>query len=222
MTKYLAIASSEREFLATREFAEKRLGKNDKLVMLCHSFSPARSAEPGNIVLTSPEEFLAVKDIQSIDKKAAFFTRNWYRFDRSFEKRTTHRGISLGFVHENDLTYFFRTTLSLLKGILNAVEGEKPDKIIVGRTSFAGKAVISISKTKNLGNVEFLDLPAEKGFSRFPNISRKKLKEIRKKLPRIISGLFAWKSGARGKRTVFIRGRGYLGNLEKSCRKTNL
>ncbi len=219
MTKYLAIASSEREFLAARQFAEKRLGKNDKLIVMCHSFSPARGAESSNIVLTSPEEFLADTDIQSIEEGVGFFARNWYRFDGSFEERTTHKGISLGFVHENDLAYFFRTTLSLLKGILKAVERERPDKIIIGRMSFAGKAVSSISKTKNLGNVEFLDLPAEKGFSRFPNISRKKLREIRKQLPGIMSGLLAWKRGKSGGRTVFIRSRGYLGNLEKELQK---
>lgn len=221
MAKYLALASNEEELAPLKEFLEKNLKEDEKAVIVFHSLVDFPSTEVGKkssrIELKLVLDFLEEKDFGEIKEKAGAFARQWYRFDKGFEKEATIDGINLGLVYENDLFYFFNSTFMFLETVLKAIGKIKPKTIVANRNSFAGTAINSISKAKNLKNVKLLDFNEEKKFIKFPNLTRKKVIELRKKLPRIMEETSG--NGESAKATVFIRSRGYLGDFERKLRE---
>ncbi|MDP6670869.1 MAG: hypothetical protein QGI60_03565, partial [archaeon] len=211
MERILAVVSNQGEL----NEAILRAGGDCKLTVLCHLFSPGSSVD-GNALLRTTKELLTEKEFEEIEEKAAFFARNWHLFDKKFAQETTFNGISLGILHENDLSYFFRTTLMLVKGLLKEIK-KNPTKIVVNEKGFVGEAVRIAAKAKGFDKIEFLDLQAEKAYDRMPNISKKKAGELKKNLSRIWEDFFAPRN--KNGKTVFLRGRGYLGNLEGALRE---
>jgi CDP-glycerol glycerophosphotransferase (TagB/SpsB family) len=211
LERVLTIVSNQGEL----NNAISRAGEDCELTVLSHLFSPY-SLVNEKVLLTTPKELLTDKEFEEIEGKAAFFARNWHLFDKKFAQETTFNGISLGILHENDLSYFFRTTLMLVKGILKEIE-KNPAKIVVNENSFVGEAVKIAAKARNFNRIEFLDLQTEKAYDRLPNVSRKKAGELKKNLSKIFEDLLASKN--KNGKTVFVRARGYLGNIESALRE---
>lgn len=209
MDKILAVVSNERELSAVIEQAG-----TSQLTVLCHSFFPQpRTIE--NLSLITPDALLSEKDKVEIEERTAFFARNWYSFDKKFEQETIFDGIAIGRLHENDLTFIFKTNFILIAAILKSLE-TKPDRILANRNSFVGEALRVVAKAKAVGKIEFFDLPVDRAFSRLPNISRKKVGEIRRNISKILPDLFTSRNSGK---TVFVRGRRYIGNIEQELRK---
>ncbi len=218
MAKCLAVVTDEKELLAAKQYAARNLGKKDELLVLCVWFWPEDKTRLENVVVKNAAELLTKKDFEEIDQKAGFFAMNWYRFDRRFAEQVTFKGINLGVVNESDFYQFFERLFLPLMAVLKALERARYRSIVVNRNSLAGMAAVAVAEAKSLENMVSLQSPAEKVYARLPNLNRKKLKEVKQKLPELCKRLFE-KTHEKGKKTVFIRGRGYLGELKEQLQK---
>ncbi|HLD58177.1 MAG TPA: CDP-glycerol glycerophosphotransferase family protein [archaeon] len=217
MAKHLAVVSGEEELRAAEKLIGKRPGKNDELVVLGYSIEEYPRMKNSGFSVIRPEDFLSNLEMQAVYRKAAFFSSNWHKFDSELCGKMAYRGISIAFSHS--LAYFFIATFSRIKTILKAIEKEKPETIIVNRNSPAGEAVRAIAKAAGLRNVLFFELPKRKKPVLLPHFSRKKALEIRKKISILFSELAKAKEKTGSKKTIFIRERGYFGNLKKQLQK---
>jgi len=213
MEKYLAVAGSEKELAAIERFAAEKAAGEGAVLTICHSFSPEHGSARNLAGIAQAESFLTKREVEKAEGKAGFFARNWYSLDRKFGEKTTISGISMGYAHQHEFSYFFRTVFLLLKAISNAAGEHKPNAIVAARGCLAGRCAAACAEAMGRRAV-LLDLKGGGGFRMFPNLTREKFWEIRKKLPEIIAGMAAKKQNA-GRKTVFIRSRGYLDKLEK-------
>ena len=220
MKKILAVVSGEKELLEIQRFLLARYGKNCAIAVLYDQ--PFKNADHfSNLKETTlkiPLDYFKEEDQKRIYEKASFFSKNWYKFDSEFRKKTSFSGIGLGFIYENEVFFFFKRVFSLLLSLSKAVLEEKPSLIVANRNSYAGQALEIFTGSNKLVKAEFFDLASEKGFLKFPNFTRKKLKELREKIPKIFASGLRNKRGA-GTKTVFIRERGYLGDLKGKLEK---
>ena len=220
LKKILAVVSGEKELLEIQSCLSKKYGKDCRIAVLYNMpfknadlFSTSKELKP-----KIPLDFLKDEDIKEIYEKSAFFARNWYNFDPEFKKNTSFSGIELGFIYENELFFFFERIFSLLLSLSKAVLEEKPSLVVANRNSYAGQALEIFLKSNKAVKGEFFDLVPEKVFLKFPNFTKKKLKELREKIPKIFVSGFGNKSNA-GTKTVFVRERGYLGDLKDRLEK---
>ncbi|MDD5148087.1 MAG: CDP-glycerol glycerophosphotransferase family protein [Candidatus ainarchaeum sp.] len=214
MSKFLFVVSNAEEFASAKKFFSEQAGKNCRAVFIFHVFYPDSGNPAGNEEFKNKLGFVSKKELEAIEEEAGFFARNWYLFDREFEKAITYRGINLGFLHENEASLFFREIFTLVKAIGNAVEWENPGKIIAFSGSLAGECCAAVSKNRE---IVFLGAESAKR-PEFPNLTAKKAREISRKLPKIIAELLGSGKG-KGAETVFIRSRGYIGNVQKALEK---
>jgi len=218
LVKYLAVASSEEEFNAAKEIAERELGSNEKLVILRHYFYPNFDPTGKKIELKDPEDFLDENDLAEIEGRAGFFVRNWYRFDKEFENKTTFNGISLGFVYENYPFYFFKTTFQLIAALSLLIEEDKPCLVIANKNSVAGMIVKAVARANNFKNLRLLDLHACKKYLKMPNLTWLTANRVGKNLSKIVGRALQERGAGKKRKKVFVRSRGYLGGLEEELR----
>lgn len=218
MKKVLAIVSSEKELQEIqKQFEEKDGEKYTVSFLICDVFSFSGKKKPK---MALPDSFLSETELNDIERKAAFFARNWYKFNKNFEKETTYKGISLGFVYENTAFSYFKRILMLLKALPKAIESEKPDIVVAGKNTMAGNCIKEFGKTTRCKKIKLLELSGDRKFVRFPNFTRKKMGQVKQKLAKILTGSILHDRQDSGKKTVFIRsGEGYLGKLEQELRK---
>jgi len=215
MNSYVALASSKKELEKVLQFAEENA--NAKLACICQGYWPDSAVKEKNVELFKEKDFLSEEEIYKIDEKSLFFSRNWYKFDKSFEKAIEFKEIQIGFASSFEIIKIFHKIFLLLKSASNAVAGKKAVAIIASKNSFSGKcAKIAAAKA----NTKFiaLELQKEKVVDMWSNISIEKLQEVGKKLGKIIleGARFRKKTNAK---IVFVKSNGYLGELSKKIQE---
>ncbi|MCX6799395.1 MAG: UDP-N-acetylglucosamine 2-epimerase, partial [Candidatus Diapherotrites archaeon] len=122
------------------------------------------------------------------------------------------------YVHQHEFSYFLRALFFILKATANCIERESPKALVACRNTSSGDCATAVASAKGLGNAVLLDAKTEKRFKMFPNLTKEKALEIRRKLPKVLASLVARQTGD-GKKTVFIRSRGYLDSLKGRMQK---
>jgi len=220
MANHLALVSSEAEFNEVKKLVETRIGKEDKVVFLFHSIflGPGISSDSKRFPAKVISEFLKEADFKEIELRVAFFARNWYKFVPGFDGKASFDGISLGFVQENELNYFFKRTFYLLKAILKAIEEFNPKIIFVNKNGLSSQYVEAVEDAEKIAKVEWLDIPAETVHVRHPNLTQKKARDVWQKVKTIASNPFPSRPNSK-KKTVFVRERGYVPELKAKLAK---
>ncbi len=194
-------------------------GKNPKAVVhcLCYEFMPKEKCLPKNVVLSQERDFpdiLSLQEIRNVYSEAVAFSRIWFKHDAAFEKGISYRGISFGVVSEHQFFYAFKGILLLLKTAVKLALGEGEATIVGPKAGFVGECA-RIAAEKSGAELKLLDFGAEKAVDRWQNFNLRKLLEFEKKARRAVGKGF---SSGRG-RTVFFRGRDYLGSLLEEMEK---
>ncbi|MBN1941227.1 MAG: hypothetical protein JW772_03535, partial [Candidatus Diapherotrites archaeon] len=208
----MVIAENNAE-LREAEKAVKKMHPKDRIL---HLGAGSLDTEGRSIARGKPTDLLEKKDLITIEEKSSLLARNWYRLNKEFMKKTCVLGISLGFLSENEMSVFLRENLIRLKALKILMRKGVVDSVIVNKNSASGILAEDIAKTNGFKDVQYLEMPKQKQYSHFTNFSARKMREIRKALPEIFR-----EKPKKGKKTVFIKSRGYLGNLERELEKEN-
>ncbi len=214
MKKRIAVVSSERELLALNRMDTDKLTGGGELIVLCDFFTPNFEFDSKRITAVNSFDLVPDSELRMIEDRADFFARHWYGFDKSFGNSISFGGLSLGVVHETEFHAFFKKIFIMIKAVLNAYKKYNPELIMVNKNGSATQYIAALSKAKKINRVFQFDLPPVESYARNPNISTRKLSEIKKKLPAVWSELSSGFKG-RGKKTIFIRSRGYFENLKQ-------
>ncbi len=212
--KLLAIASNNDEARQLLAFAkEKMLEKENCLLLVFKKDERKRKVEKDIKVdfatVVEQANYLSKADKNFVEKKATHFIRNWYKFDKTFEKAIEFEGISLGFLSEQGIIIFFYDTFEQLKAVENAIKKEKPDIILTGRNSIAGKIVKAVGKKEKIPKVKFVDFEAEKSYRHWTSFTTTKARQITENTKNLLKDVFEKIGKNKKKHLVFFRGRGH-------------
>lgn len=214
MKKVLAVVSDKNEFQSMRKYLDENF-EGEKIFIHRSVFLDTGELKKNERVFNAIK-VLSEKTQADVEKQAAFFAQNWYKFDKEFEKETTFDEINLGFVYTVEIFQYFKDMFMLLEGINKTVKKEKPVLVVAGKNTLSGETVRA-AKRKGFPKIELVELEKKKKTWDFPNLTKKKVRETRKKLKTILKKMLSKEK--KDKKKVFIRSRGYLGNLEKELSK---
>ena len=207
MESVVAFASDRKEFETVLGFAKKRKDANVKCI--CLDFWPGEGPFDGNVRVFKERAFVSGKELDSVRKKALFFSRNWYRFDKSFEQEVRIRGISLGFVSDFAIYNLFELSFLSISSGINAAKQWKAKTFVAVKGSFAGECAKAAAEAVG-AEFKGIDGGKARGVNRHVNFNRKKLAELQKKAFAIL------KESGKGKgRLVFVKSNGYLDGLSE-------
>jgi hypothetical protein len=197
--------SGQAEYDGLALFAGENPG--DRITCIAQEFSP-RAKAAGNISLHKEADFLSGKEIDTIDEASLFFSRNWYKFGKEFEKEITFQGICLGLVSDFAIFNIFKRIFLAVKAASNAAGREKAKGILSVEQTLIGECAKAAAKEAKL---PFLGIRAAEVSGIKPGFSRKKVVESAKKL---FSGLKKSRLFPRSQENVvFVRSGGYLNSL---------
>ena len=120
MAKLLAVASNNDEGNQLLAFAKGKMKKNDTCILLVLERLERKRKEEdclkeGFATVVEQTNYLSKTDANLVEKESTYFVRNWYKFNKAFEKAIMFEGISLGFLSEHGIRIFFRETMRQLK-----------------------------------------------------------------------------------------------------------
>ncbi len=215
MENIIAFASNRKEFDGVLKFAAKK--PNVIIKCICLEFWPGQRIFAKNIKVFEETDLVSDRELYFINKKALFFSRNWYKFDKKIEQASTMKEISLGFVSDFAIYNLFRQTFLAINSGINAAKCEKTKTFIGIKDSFSSDCAKAVAKATSARFKEIeIEQPLEK--KRKLNFNKKKIADFQKKVFSILKEKIIIKNGAD---IVFVKSNGYLDRFSKEVEKNN-